>query len=59
MSVSKKVEGIIELIQNTLCVYGLSQRCNTRITEYINLERSGNDKGDDEKGNISMLPMLL
>ena len=27
------------------------------MTEYINLERSGNDKGDDQKGNICMPPL--
>ena len=28
------------------------------MTEYINLELSGNNKGDDQRGNISMLPLL-
>ena len=29
------------------------------MTEHINLKFSGNDKGDDQKGNIWMLPRLL
>jgi hypothetical protein len=35
-----------------LCVYGLPKGCNIGMTEYINLEFSGNDKGDDQKDNI-------
>jgi len=49
VSLSENVEGRIELNQNPLCLYGLSKGCNTRITEYINLENSGNDKGGDKK----------
>ena len=33
--------------------------CNTGITEYINLENLGNDRGYDQKDTICMLPMLL
>jgi hypothetical protein len=29
------------------------------MTEYINLEFSGNDKGDDQKDNIWKLPLIL
>jgi hypothetical protein len=59
VSLSENVEWIVELNQNTLCVYVFSKGCNTGIIEYINLENSGNYKGDDPKGNICMLPMLL
>ena len=48
-----------ELNQNTLCVYGLSKLRNTGITEYINLENSGNYKRYDLKGNICILTILL
>ena len=47
MSLSGNVDGSVELNQNILCVYELSKRCNSGRTEYINLELSGNDKGDD------------
>jgi hypothetical protein len=56
---SDNVEGSVELNQNTLCVHRLSKVYNTEITEYINLEISGNNKGDDQKGIICMLPILL
>jgi hypothetical protein len=49
----------VELNQNTLCVYGLSKGYNTGMTEYINFENSGNDKGDGQKGNICVLSILL
>ena len=29
------------------------------MTRYMNLELSGNDKGDDQKGNIFMLPLIM
>ena len=45
--------------QNTLGVHGLPKRRNSGMTEYINLEPSENDKGDDQKGKICMLPLLL
>ena len=47
MSLSLTVEGIVELSQNILFVYELSKRCNLGMTEYIDLEPSGNNKGDD------------
>ena len=59
MILSENVERSAEQKQNTLCVYGLSKGCNKGITKYFNLENSENDKGDDQKGNICMLPMLL
>ena len=52
VSLSENVEGSVELNQNMLCVYGLSKGYNTGRSEYINLESSGNDKGDDQKGHI-------
>ena len=57
VSLSENTEGSVELYQSTLCVYGLSNGSKTGIAEHINF--SGNDKGDDQKGNICMLPMLL
>ena len=45
MSLSESVE----LDQNTLYVYRLPKGHNTGITEYIKLENSGNDKGDDPR----------
>jgi len=59
VSLSENVEGSVELNQNMLCVYGLSKGCNTGITEYVNLENSGNDKEHDQKGNVCLLPILL
>ena len=59
MRLSENVEGNVELNQNTLCVYGLSKECNTGIAEYINLKNLGNDKGDDQRGKICILPILL
>jgi hypothetical protein len=44
VSLSEKVEGSVELNQNTLCVYGLSKGRNSGTTVYINLELSGYDK---------------
>jgi len=52
LRLSENVEGSVELNHITLCVDRLSKGCNTGITEYINLENSGNYKGDDQKGNI-------
>ena len=41
----RTVRGSVDLNLNTfLCI--LSKRCNIGITGYINLENSGNDKGD-------------
>jgi hypothetical protein len=48
MSFPGKVEGSVELNHNLLCVYMLSKGCNSGMTEYINLEFSGNGKGDDQ-----------
>ena len=48
MSLSGNVEGSVELNYNMLCIYGLSKGCDSGMTEYINLELSGNDKGDDQ-----------
>ena len=48
MSLLRNVEGSVELNHNMLCVYGLSKGCNSGMTEYINLEFSGNDKGDNQ-----------
>ena len=45
--------------KRVLCVCGLSKGCNTGITNYINLENSVNNKGDNQKGNICLLSMLL
>ena len=45
---AEKVEWSVELNQNTLCVYGLSKGRNAGMTEYINLELSVNDKGNDQ-----------
>jgi len=36
----------------------LSKGYNTGTTEYIELEKSANDKGFDQKGNMCMLPIL-
>ena len=52
MSLFENVEGIVELNQNLLYAYGLSKGWNKRIAEYINLESSGNDMGDDGKVNV-------
>ena len=59
MTVSENVERSDELNRNTSCVYGLSKGCKTRKPEYINLENSRNNKGDDPKGNMCMLSILL
>ena len=59
MRLLENVAESVELNQNTLCIHGLSKGCNTGITEYINLENLGNNKGGDQKGDICMLPMLL
>ena len=48
VSISGNIKGTVELNQNTLCVYGFSKGCSSGMTEYINLELSGNDKGDDQ-----------
>ena len=48
-----------ELNQNKLGAQGLSKWCNTRITEPNYLENLGDDKENDQKGNICMLPILL
>jgi hypothetical protein len=45
----ENVEWSVELNRNMLCVYGLSKGRNSGMTEYINLELSGNDNGDDKK----------
>ena len=37
----------------------MSKGCSIGITEYINLKNSGNNKEEDQKGNICMLPILL
>jgi len=41
---SEKVEGSVELTQKVLCVYRLSKD-GLGLTEYSNLELSGNNKG--------------
>ena len=48
MNLSVNVEGIFELNHCILCLYGLLKGCSSGMTEYINLEFSGNDKGDDQ-----------
>ena len=48
MSFSGNVEGSVEVNHNMLCVYGLSKGWNSRMTEYIYLELSKKDKGDDQ-----------
>ena len=53
------VEGSVELNQSMLCVYELYKGCNLGMTEYTHLELSGSDKGDDQQGNICLLPVLL
>ena len=45
MSFSEKVEGSVEVTQKVLCVYRLSKGRNLGLTEYSNLELSGNNKG--------------
>ena len=40
-------------------MYGLSKGCNTGTTKYINLENSGNNKGDDQKDNTCTPSILL
>ena len=47
MSLLKNAKGSVEINQSMLCVCGLSKGRNSGMTEYINLELSGNDKGDD------------
>ena len=59
MTLSENIEGSVELNRSMLCVYGLSKGYNTGITECINLENCGNDKGDDQKGNICTISILL
>ena len=59
MRLSENVMVSVELNPNTVYVYGLSKEGKTGITEYINLENSENTKGDDQKGNACMLPILL
>ena len=41
-----------------MCIQ-IVKRVQHRITEYINLENSKHDKGDVQKVNICMLPVLL
>ena len=48
VSLLEKIEGSVEQNQNMLCVYGLLCERSSRMTEYINLELSENDKGDDQ-----------
>ena len=59
VSLSENVKESVELNQKTLCVYELNKGLNSGMTEHINLEISGNDKGDDQKGNVCILPILL
>ena len=59
VSLSENADGNIELNENRLCVYGTSKGRNSGMTENSNLELSGNDKGDDQKGNICKLPLPL
>ena len=40
----ENVEGSVELNQNTICVYRLSKGCNSGMSEYVNLEISGDDQ---------------
>ena len=47
MVLSGNIGGSFPLDQNMLCVNGLSKGCNSRITEYINLQFTGNYDGDD------------
>ena len=48
MSLSKNVEGSVEVNQNTVYVLGLSKNHNSEMNEYINSEFSESDKGDDQ-----------
>jgi len=59
LSISKNVKGSVELNRNILCAFGLSKGRNSGMTENINLELPRNDKEDDQKGNVSILPLLL
>ena len=45
VSLSENVKESVELDQYTLCAYRLSNGRNSRMTNYIDLELSGNDKG--------------
>ena len=53
------LSGVLKKNRNILCAQGLLKWCNTVMTEYINLENSGNDKGGDQKGKICRLSILL
>ena len=45
VSLAEKIEGSVEITQKLLCVYRLSKGRNLGLTEYSNLELSGNNKG--------------
>jgi len=45
---SENVKESAELNQNTLCAYGLSKERKPRMTEYISLDLSENDQGDEQ-----------
>ena len=46
--ISQNVERRVKLNINTLFVYSLLKGRTSGMTEYINLEFSGNDKGHDQ-----------
>ena len=47
MNLSVNAEGSVELNDCMLCVHGLLKGSISGMAEYINLEYSGNNKGDD------------
>ena len=56
MNLSGFVEGSVKLNQNILFVCVLSKGRTSEVTEYMNLELSENDKGDDHKGKQIINP---
>ena len=59
MRLSGNVEASVELNKKIYMSKNFIKGIHSGMTEYVNLELSGNDKGDDQKSNICMLPILL